>query len=282
MANNQIAVSPVSKLKGIISTDSVKAQFHNALKENTGLFIASLIDVYASDKTLQKCDPTSVVMEALKAATLKLPINKNLGFAYIVPFKGKATMQIGYKGYLQLAIRTGQYRRINADVVYEGELLKADKLSGDIDLSGEATSSKIVGYFAHLETLNGFVKTIFWTTEKVTEHAKKYSQSFGSSYSPWKKQFDQMAIKTVLRNLLSKYGIMSVDMVSALQAVDDIDVAISHEQTDAIVDQKANTKMVDFQEEKAPETTIDESTGQRGEDGFAEDFASMVEKEGAQ
>jgi recombination protein RecT len=209
--------NPVARLKSVLDMPSVQAQFKNAMGKNAGMFTASIIDVYATDKTLQKCEPNTVVMEALKAATLNLPINRNLGFAYIIPFKGKATMQIGYKGYIQLAMRTGQYRNINADAVLNGELKEYDKLTGEIDLSGSPESEEVIGYFAHIETVYGFRKTVYWTKEKVIAHAKRYSQSFGSDYSPWKTDFNEMAKKTVLKYLLSKYGVMSVDLVQALQ-----------------------------------------------------------------
>jgi len=211
---------PIDRLKEMLSAQSVQEQFQNVLKENAGAFVASVIDLYNTDKTLQACDPKSVVMEALKAASLKLPINKSLGLAWIVPFKNKQgqfipTFEIGYKGYLQMALRTGAYRFINGDVVYEGELTKRDKLTGEIDISGDRSGDKKIGYFAFLETLNGFRKTIYMSTEEVIAHARRFSQSFGSSYGPWTSDFDQMAIKTCFRALISKYGLMSVEMQSA-------------------------------------------------------------------
>ena len=212
--------TPIDRLKNAINSESVQQQFRNALAENAGPFIASLIDIYGSDSYLQQCEPKAVIMEALKAATLKLPINKSLGFAYIVPYKkdGKPipTMIIGYKGYLQLSQRTAQYRYINADVVYEGEKVTVDRLTGEVFFSGEPKSEKSIGYFAHIETTSGFRKTIFWTREKVEAHAKRYSQSYGKGFSPWNQHFDAMAIKTVLRHLLSKYGVMSLEMINAL------------------------------------------------------------------
>lgn len=182
-------------------------------------------------------------MEALKAATLRLPINKNLGFAYIVPYrnKGKAEpqMQIGYKGLIQLAMRTGEYRYLNADVVYEGELKSYDKLTGHMDLNGERKGDKVVGYFAYLELLNGFSKTVYWTKEQVIEHAKRFSKSYSSQYSPWQTDFDSMALKTVLRNLITKWGIMSVEMV---QAVDrDIEADAQRE-----INEYANSEELDI------------------------------------
>jgi recombination protein RecT len=213
-------ITPVQRLKTALSAESVQEQFRNALQDSAPLFIASLIDIYGSDRNLQECEPAAVIMEALKAATLRLPINKNLGFAYIVPYrsKGKAEpqMQIGYKGLIQLAMRTGEYRYLNADVVYEGELKSYDKLTGHMDLNGERKSDKVVGYFAYLELLNGFTKAVYWTKEQVIEHAKRFSKSYSSQYSPWQTDFDSMALKTVLRNLITKWGVMSIEMVSAV------------------------------------------------------------------
>jgi len=113
-------------------------------------------------------------------------------------------------------MRTGEYRYLNADVVYEGELKGYDKLTGHLDLSGERKSNEVVGYFAYLELLNGFSKAVYWTKEQVIEHAKRFSKSYSSQYSPWQTDFDSMALKTVLRNLITKWGIMSVEMVQAV------------------------------------------------------------------
>ena len=208
--------SPVDKLKNILHAPSVQEQFKNALAENRNLFIASLIDLYASDKNLQQCDPAALVREALKAAVLQLPIAKSLGFAWIVPYKGIPQFQLGYRGYIQLALRTGHYRFINADTVYDGELRGTDKLTGLVDLSGERKSDKVAGYFAYLETVNGFKKAVYWTKERVVEHAKKFSPTFSYKEGAWQTNFDAMAIKTVLRHLISRYGIMSIEMQQAL------------------------------------------------------------------
>ena len=213
---------PIDKLKHILAAESVQEQFKSVLAENSGAFVASIIDLYNTDRTLQMCDPKNVVMEALKAASLKLPINKQLGFAWIVPYRdGRTgryipTFQLGYKGYVQLCMRTGAYRYINADVVYEGELVKHDKLTGEIEIDPEKrTGDKKVGYFAFIETLNGFRKTLYMTVEEVTKHAQQYSKSYSSKNSVWATDFDAMALKTCLRLLLSKYGVMSVEMQRA-------------------------------------------------------------------
>lgn len=231
MENNNNGVAKLSKvdvLKNMLAAESVQEQFKNGLQESKDTFIASLIELYSGDTYLQNCEPKLVVMEALKAAVLKLPIIKSLGFAYIIPYKKNNVLvpqfQIGYKGLIQLAMRTAQYRIINADVVLEGEYRAKKKLTGEFDLSGDAKSETIIGYFAHFEMLNGFSKTLYMTKEKVTAHAQKYSKSYNTAGTPWKTEFDAMATKTVVRNLLTHWGFLSVEMMQSMND-DDMDVS---------------------------------------------------------
>lgn len=243
MTNNNLPAqqgpkpTKIELLKGMLNAPSVQEQFNSTLKENAGGFIASIIELFNGDGNLQQCEPKAIVMEALKAATLKLPINKQLGFAYIIPFNNSIkqadgswkkvmtpTFQPGYKGYIQLAMRTGQYRIINTDIVYEGELKTRNKLTGEIDFTGQRTGDKPVGYFAHIELLNGFAKTLYMSKEDVTRHAETYSKSYKSATSAWKTDFDKMAMKTVIRNLLSHYGYLSIEMQTAI--VNDTDTSI--------------------------------------------------------
>lgn len=219
------ALQRIDTLKVALNEDYVQTQLRSALAENSGAFAASIIDLYTGEKTLQECDPKLVIMQTMKAAVLKLPINKSLGFAWIVAYKGVPQFQIGYKGLIQLALRTGQYRYINAAPVYEGEFRSSNKLTGEFDLTGTAKSDVVVGYFAYIELLNGFSKTLFMTKEKVTAHAAKYSKSYNQQYSPWKTEFDAMAIKTVLRNLLTHYGYLSVEMANAIESDSNQDAA---------------------------------------------------------
>jgi recombination protein RecT len=216
---NEVAkkqATPVDKLKHVLASDSIQQQFKNALADNANLFTASLVDLYAGDSYLQKCEPSLVVLEALKAATLKLPISKSLGFAYIVAYGGKPQFQLGYKGMIQLAMRSGVYKCINAGTVYEGELRSSSKLTGEIDLTGTKISDNPIGYFAYIETINGFKKTMYCNIDDMREHGKKYSKSYNQPSSPWKKEFDGMAEKTMLRMLLGKYGQMSIDMADGM------------------------------------------------------------------
>jgi recombination protein RecT len=246
----------VDILKTMLAAPSVAEQFQNALKEASSTFVASVIDLYNGDNALKQCEPKAVVMEALKAAVLKLPINKSLGFAYIVPFSNskkdeqgqwtktmQPTFMLGYKGYIQLAMRTGQYKTINADVVYEGELKTRDKLTGEIDFSGEKTSENVIGYFAHIILLNGFSKTLYMDKIKVDSHAKKHSKSYAQTNGAWKTNFDEMALKTVLRNLLSHYGFLSVEMMGAIDSDSD---NVTQERDNQIED--ANTKPINIQD----------------------------------
>lgn len=248
-------------LKNVLSTDSVKEQFKNALGKNADTFIASVIDLFNSDSKLRECNPNQVVMEALKAAVLHLPINKSLGFAYIIPYsnsypkkdeygrdvigqdgkkiwekKLEPTFQLGYKGYIQLAMRTGQYRTLNADVVYEGEVRKVSKLTGEIAFDGDKKSDKVIGYFCYFELLNGFAKTLYMTVDQMANHAKRYSKGLKKEVTVdqlkaladlpvstddnktvgWLGNFHSMGVKTVVRNLLSKFGYLSVEMQTAI------------------------------------------------------------------
>lgn len=211
--------SPATRMRDVLNMTSSQQLMKEVLVDNKEAFTASLIDLYSGDTYLQQCNPAEVLAEALKAVSLKLPINKQLGFAYIIPYKGKPQFQLGYKGYIQLALRTGVYKTINAGAVYEGQFKGLDMLSGkfELDYAGKV-SDKVVGYFAYIETINGFAKGIYWSKEEVIAHANKFSQSYKSGSSIWKEHFDSMACKTLIRNLLSKWGIMSIELQHAISA----------------------------------------------------------------
>ncbi|WP_434517474.1 recombinase RecT [Bacillus subtilis] len=200
-------------MKGLLSSPSVIKRFEEVLGKRATQFTASILSLYNSEQMLQKTDPMSVISSAMVAATLDLPIDKNLGYAWIVPYGGKAQFQLGYKGYIQLALRTGQYKSINCIPIHEGELQKWNPLTEEIEIDFEKRESDVViGYAAYFELINGFRKTVYWTKAQVEKHKKKFSKSdFG-----WKNDWDAMALKTVLKAVLSKWGILSVEMQKAV------------------------------------------------------------------
>jgi recombination protein RecT len=202
----------VQTLKGLLASPTLKKRFEEILDKRAPQFMTSIVNLYSSDQTLQKCEPMSVISAAMVAATLDLPVDKNLGYAWIVPYGNKAQFQIGYRGYIQLALRTGQYKSINVIEVYEGELKKWNRLTEELEIDFDAkTSDAVIGYAAYFELVNGFRKTVYWTKEQVEKHRQKYSKSGHS----WKENYDAMAMKTVLRNMLAKWGILSIEMQNA-------------------------------------------------------------------
>ena len=213
-------LSPSGKMKNILGSAAMQDLIRGTLKDKAELFTASILEVFSADNFLQKCDPAAVAKECMKAATLNLPLSKALGFAWVVPFGGVPTFQIGWKGYVQLAQRTGQYRFINAGPVYEGELRKVSKLTGEVDIEGDAVSETIIGFFAHIELTNGYSKSLFWRIEKMQAHAVKYNQQCrkaGKLAGVWASDFEAMGTKTVLSTLIRRYGIMSTEMLGVIR-----------------------------------------------------------------
>ena len=200
--------------KGLFQQESVQQRFEQLLGKKAPGFISSVLQTVNNNNLLSKADPATVLNAAATAASLDLPINQSLGRAWIVPFKGQAQFQIGYKGFVELAQRSGKYRSINAIAVYENQYkgfnALTETIDGDFSIDGEGS---VVGYAAHFELLNGFTKTVFWSKEKVEQHAKRFSKSY--SNGPWKSDFDAMAKKTVLKHTLSNWGVLSIEMQTA-------------------------------------------------------------------
>lgn len=255
-------------LKSILSNDSVKARFKEILGAKAPGFISSILSVANSNTLLQKAEPQSVMNAAVIAATLDLPINPNLGFAYIIPYNNSAQFQMGYKGMIQLAMRSGQYKTINVTEVYEGEIKNENRFTGEYTF-GEKTSDKIIGYMAYFSLTNGFEKYLYMTKEECEKHGKKFSQTYKRGGGLWATDFDSMSKKTVLKMLISKYGILSIDMQRAQtfdQAVikdnlveKNIDEAeISYEDNPGNVDAKRNAMKEALQDAEV----VDENTGE--------------------
>ena len=224
-----------------LTAPNVTAMIEQRIGDKSGAFVSSVLDLIGSDDNLMKCDPNLVMKEALKAAAIDLPVSKTLGFAYVIPYKGQPQFQIGYRGIIQLAIRSGQFKHINADVVYEGEEILEDRIRGTMELVGKKTSDKVVAYFSYMQLINGFEKAIVWTKEKVEAHGKRYSKSFGYSSSPWKSDFDGMAKKTMILRLKS-YMPMSIEMATAMQNDTPDDPQAFDHDTAGEINQNANTE----------------------------------------
>lgn len=222
--SNQI--TNTSKIKEMLETKECHAAFEKILGSRAQQFVTSVLSVVNENKLLQKADWVSLYGAAMTAATLDLPINKSLGLAYIVPYKGNAQFQMGYRGYIQLAQRTGDYDTINVTEVREGEIKSNNRLTGklEFDWIEEGRESKpVVGYVAYISLLNGFTKSLYMTKEQLEAHGRAYSASYNAKSkfdnSPtglWKTNFDAMAKKTVIKLLISKYGPLSTEMQTAI------------------------------------------------------------------
>lgn len=223
-------------VSGLLGKDAIKRRFEEILGAKAPGFISSVINVTNGNRALKECDPNTIVASAAVAASLDLPIDPNLGFAYIIPYrnqgKAEAQFQLGYKGYIQLALRAGQYKTINVGTIYKGEIEEPtpeQRIKGEIRFAADPQpSNEVAGYAAYFQLLNGAEKFDFMTVAEVEAHAKRFSKSYGHGNSPWKSDFDAMAQKTVLKRLLSKYGILSIQMQTATLA----DQAIVRENAD--------------------------------------------------
>ena len=204
----------VPQLKTLLGRDEVKNRFQEIMGKKAPGFISSILSLTNGNAQLQKAEPHSILNAAVVAATLDLPINPNLGFAAIVPYKNTAQFQLQYKGLVQLAMRSGQYKTINVSEVYEGEIKNVNRFTGDYEF-GERTSDMVVGYMAYFKLVNGFEKYLYMTVDEIKEHATRYSKTYQRGDGVWKDNFDAMAKKTVLKLLLSKFGILSIEMQRA-------------------------------------------------------------------
>ena len=224
MANE--VVKQQQTLQQLMNSGAVVKKMNDVLgsEKKASSFISSVISVSQNNKLLRNAEPMSILSSAMVAATLDLPVVPTLGMAYLVPYKGVCSFQIGYKGILELAMRSGEFRNIIDEVVYDGQLVKKNKFTGEyvfdedsikLDENGQA---KPIGVMARFDLINGYSKTVYWSLEEIEAHAKRFSQAYRSGYdSPWKSDFWQMAKKTVLKSLLNKYAPKSVAMQTALK-----------------------------------------------------------------
>lgn len=233
---------------------NVKTQeyLQSVLGEKKQAFVNNMTALVSNDKALQACEPMSLMFAALKVTSLDLPLDNNLGFAYVIPYrnnkenKTEAQVQIGYKGISQLAIRSGQFETINVTDVREGELKGRNRLTGELELEWinddtDRMKAKIIGYIGYFKLLSGYSKTTYWSIEELKEHGLNYSQTFKKGYGVWKDNFNAMAKKTVLKLMLNKGDApMSVEMQQA----------IKYDQS-VILDEDGNHRYVDNQKPSA-------------------------------
>lgn len=233
------SLAPQSKRLGIgayLNQDAVKNKINEVVGGKNGQrLITAIVSATTANPQLQECTNQSILSAALVGEGLKLSPSPQLGQYYMVPFnetrsKTKvAQFQLGYKGYIQLALRSGQYRKLNVMAIKEGELIRFNPLEEEIEVNliedeAEREAAQTTGYYAMFEYLNGFKKAMYWSKEKMESHALKFSQGYaadkrkGTNWTFWSKDFDGMAFKTMLRQLISKWGIMSIELQTALDA----------------------------------------------------------------
>jgi recombination protein RecT len=256
-------LSVLGQVKSFLSMDNVKKRFSDVLGEKAPQFMTSITNAIGNSNQLQKCDANSIMSSALVAATYDLPIDSNLGFAALVPYwdskskSYKAQFQMMYKGFVQLAIRSGVYENMNVSEVYEDELISYNPITGELQFISDFSEctqrrdgkkDKVIGYYAWFRLLTGFKKELFMTTEECRNHATQYSASYKKDLeknwtsSKWSTDFEAMAKKTVLKLLLSRWGVLSVEMQRAIQ--DD----------QKVYDDDGNESYADNPAENKPET----------------------------
>ncbi|EJF50935.1 RecT protein [Enterococcus sp. C1] len=233
LAEKSTQVVDPSKLgfKALMNTPAMKKKFTDILHEKSDSFMGSLMTLVGGDNYLSQAEPMTIIASALKAATMDLPIDKNLGYAYVVPFNrsekvgnkwvkhNEAQFILGYKGYIQLAQRSGQYKALNALAIYDGQLIDWNPLTEEFTFDYKSkVSDEVIGYVGFFELLNGFKKTVYWTKQEIESHRIKNAKGYDKEKlsGAWVDNYDSMAIKTVLRNMLSKWGLLSVEMQSAI------------------------------------------------------------------
>ncbi len=295
--NSLVAKKKATGFTAYLTADAVKEQINKVVGSKNGTrFISSIVSAVNNNTMLQECTNSSILSGALLGESLNLSPSPQLGQYYLVPFKDKnkgitlAQFVLGYKGYLQLAIRSGQYKKINVLAIKEGELVQYDPLNEEIEVNliddeEEREKAPTIGYYAMFEYTNGFKKAMYWSKAKMEAHALKYSAGYvadkrkGNQYTFWSKDFDGMAYKTMLRQLISKWGIMSIDLVTAIDsdmAVINSDGSKSYVETeedvnnyaesnsDKVVDSEATEKKEDTEEKG--DTKKQEEVKEEGDD----------------
>lgn len=269
---SEIKVYSLKQFNQAITAPDTQRYLSDLLKERKGEFVSNITALVANNANLQECEPYTLMFAALKATALKLPIEPSLGMAHVIPYKNnkrgitEAQFQLGYKGFQQLALRTGQYKRINTTDVREGEIGKRNRLTGEIEFNfiedeAKRLETPIVGYVNYFQLLNGFESILYMSKEEMEAHAKQYSQTYRSTndyvrnQSKWTTDFHGMARKTVIKLNLSKNGVLSTELADAIRA----DQSIMREE---------NT--YDYADNEGEQTIIDAQKAQQVAEKFAD------------
>lgn len=270
---NEVATTKKQGIAGYLAQEAVKQNVENVVgAKDAQRFISSVVSAVQTNPSLAECTNASILSAALLGHSLNLPQSPQIGMFYFVPFNDKkrgvteATFQLSYRGMLQLAMRSGQYKSINVTDIRQGELASYNPIEDAYEFTPELDINKrsalpIIGYYAYFEMINGFKKGIYWSKEQIDAHAKKYSATYRKGYGLWSTDFDSMARKTLLRQLISKWGIMSVDMEKAYvgdQAVIREDGTVDYidnipDEPEKAVDVYADVEAVEITEETKDE-----------------------------
>lgn len=256
-------------LKGLVDDKRTQDRFNQVLGKKAPKFLSSLLSIANNNELLKKAEPITIINSALQAAVLDLPLNQNFGFAYIVPYQNRkenkvqGQFQMGYKGFIQLAMRSGQYLKINVAPLYEGQFISYDPIQDEIKYNlDNKKSEEITHFIGYFKLLNGFEKYLVMSREEIENHAKKYSQSFKSGFGVWKDNFEAMATKTVIKLLLSRYGILSTELEQALKTDQTVIVSSDKETNEAkeviYVDTDNDNQYNDFITEEETKENIEE------------------------
>lgn len=256
--NNQIA--PLKAFNLFIANPKTQDYLTTVLADKKASFVNNITALVSNNATLQVCKPDTLMFACLKATALDLPLDQNLGFAYVLPYKDNkkgetlAQFQMGYKGFVQLALRTGQFKTLNATEVHEGELVDEDFVTGELTFkkAENRESLPVIGYVAYFKLLNGFEKYLYMTAAEMKAHALRFSQTYKRGYGLWadKETFSSMAKKTVLKLLLSKYAPLSVEMQSAIKA------------DQAVLKSEENVEYVDREPDVQPQPDVQTESAQ--------------------
>ena len=203
-----------------ITSKEMQEYLSKTLNSKKDIFTTNLISVVSNNKNLQTCKFETLLFGAMRATTFNFPLDSNLGFAYLIPYGNEAQLQIGYKGYIQLAIRTGRYNTINVSDIREGELIHRNLLTGKMEFAEIENREKkpIIGYVSYFELHDGYNKCLYMSVEELQKYGERYSKTYKNSQSIWRTDPDSMSKKTVLKRLLKNFGVLSIEMREAIEA----------------------------------------------------------------